>query len=83
MQKVNNQQKKQIQARAQKTKHSPLSKGKGSADPHAADSGSAGSEGVSETATAPIHREGPKVGRNDACPCGSGKKYKKCCLDKQ
>ncbi len=22
-----------------------------------------------------------KVGRNDACPCGSGKKYKKCCLD--
>ena len=21
----------------------------------------------------------PKVGRNDACPCGSGKKYKKCC----
>lgn len=22
----------------------------------------------------------PKVGRNDACPCGSGKKYKKCCM---
>ncbi|MCA9791670.1 MAG: SEC-C domain-containing protein, partial [Candidatus Eremiobacteraeota bacterium] len=22
---------------------------------------------------------GPKVGRNDPCPCGSGKKYKKCC----
>jgi hypothetical protein len=21
----------------------------------------------------------PKAGRNDACPCGSGKKYKKCC----
>ena len=21
----------------------------------------------------------PKVGRNDSCPCGSGKKYKKCC----
>ena len=27
-----------------------------------------------------IKREGPKVGRNDPCPCGSGKKYKKCCL---
>jgi preprotein translocase subunit SecA len=27
----------------------------------------------------PIHREAPKVGRNDPCPCGSGKKYKKCC----
>jgi len=23
-----------------------------------------------------------KIGRNDPCPCGSGKKYKKCCLDK-
>ena len=27
----------------------------------------------------PMHREEPKVGRNDLCPCGSGKKYKKCC----
>ena len=26
-----------------------------------------------------IVRQGPKVGRNDPCPCGSGKKYKKCC----
>jgi preprotein translocase subunit SecA len=24
-------------------------------------------------------RESPKVGRNDPCPCGSGKKYKNCC----
>lgn len=29
--------------------------------------------------SAPIRSEGPKVGRNDPCPCGSGKKYKKCC----
>jgi hypothetical protein len=27
----------------------------------------------------PIRRTEPKVGRNDPCPCGSGKKYKKCC----
>ena len=27
----------------------------------------------------PTVREGPKIGRNDPCPCGSGKKYKKCC----
>jgi SEC-C motif-containing protein len=27
----------------------------------------------------PARRTGPKVGRNDPCPCGSGKKYKKCC----
>ena len=26
--------------------------------------------------------KGEKVGRNDPCPCGSGKKYKHCCLDK-
>lgn len=28
---------------------------------------------------APIKREAPKVGRNDLCPCGSGKKFKQCC----
>jgi len=27
----------------------------------------------------PTVREEPKIGRNDLCPCGSGKKYKKCC----
>jgi preprotein translocase subunit SecA len=26
----------------------------------------------------PIRRTGPRVGRNDPCPCGSGKKYKNC-----
>jgi predicted aspartyl protease len=31
----------------------------------------------------PVHSPPtPKVGRNDPCPCGSGKKYKKCCLNK-
>ncbi|MBE6357996.1 MAG: preprotein translocase subunit SecA [Lentisphaerae bacterium] len=30
-----------------------------------------------------FHRETPKVGRNDLCPCGSGKKYKKCCGKEQ
>jgi SEC-C motif-containing protein len=32
--------------------------------------------------TDPIRREAPKVGRNDPCTCGSGKKYKKCCAGK-
>jgi SEC-C motif-containing protein len=27
----------------------------------------------------PVVREGPRIGRNDPCPCGSGKKHKKCC----
>ena len=35
--------------------------------------------GVSRGSAAPV-RTGPKVGRNDPCPCGSGKKYKKCCM---
>ncbi len=30
--------------------------------------------------TAPVRLKQKKIGRNDPCPCGSGKKYKKCCL---
>jgi preprotein translocase subunit SecA len=30
-------------------------------------------------APTPVRRDAGTVGRNDACPCGSGKKYKKCC----
>ncbi|HAV61271.1 MAG TPA: preprotein translocase subunit SecA, partial [Verrucomicrobiales bacterium] len=35
-------------------------------------------EAVSKARATPA-RSGPKVGRNDPCPCGSGKKYKHCC----
>lgn len=31
-------------------------------------------------ALTPLVRDTEKTGRNDPCPCGSGKKYKKCCL---
>ncbi len=31
------------------------------------------------TGPAPVKSTGPKVGRNDPCPCGSGKKFKHCC----
>jgi preprotein translocase subunit SecA len=46
-----------------------------------ASSGSESGSGGGGTATAvkPIVRQAAKVGRNDPCPCGSGKKYKKCC----
>ncbi len=37
------------------------------------------SRGEDTPAKQTIKREGDKVGRNDPCPCGSGKKYKKCC----
>ena len=39
----------------------------------------AGSEAAEAAAAQPVKREAPKVGRNAPCPCGSGKKYKKCC----
>ncbi len=35
--------------------------------------------GASTEKAQPIVNDGPKVGRNDPCPCGSGKKYKNCC----
>ncbi|MFU8856405.1 MAG: preprotein translocase subunit SecA [Deferrisomatales bacterium] len=37
------------------------------------------SHGSRKEAPEPMKRKGPLVGRNDPCPCGSGKKYKKCC----
>jgi hypothetical protein len=51
------------------------------AGPHfAQDSGG----GTSNTGSiVPFKRQSPKIGRNEPCPCGSGKKYKKCCLNKQ
>jgi len=36
-------------------------------------------EGSEEEKAQTFRREVPKVGRNDPCPCGSGKKYKQCC----
>jgi len=41
------------------------------------------SGGAAQRASAPRSADGSKVGRNDPCPCGSGKKYKKCCYLKQ
>lgn len=40
------------------------------------------STGQSGKKIEPIRNKGPKVGRNDPCPCGSGKKYKNCCMKK-
>ena len=49
------------------------------ADPDKEVAGSTGDRGASiEITPAPV-RSGPKVGRNDPCTCGSGKKYKNCC----
>jgi preprotein translocase subunit SecA len=74
-----------LRARPQRTEHQATSAYGGTIT----ESNSAGavpgkpSDVVSEATEAlskarPV-RSGPKVGRNDPCPCGSGKKYKQCC----
>lgn len=45
--------------------------------------GEARQTGAAQQARGANLRAGPKVGRNDPCPCGSGKKYKKCCMAKE
>ena len=44
-----------------------------------------GTAAASETAVKkePVRNKDKKVGPNDPCPCGSGKKYKKCCMQKE
>ncbi|UGB46123.1 preprotein translocase subunit SecA [Frateuria edaphi] len=37
-----------------------------------------GNDAPPSAAAGTVHHEGPKIGRNDPCPCGSGKKYKHC-----
>jgi preprotein translocase subunit SecA len=75
----------------QQTKTTHVDYGRGSEEPSpvaaagAADDGADGNAGdgamhPDELAKAhTFRRDQPKVGRNDLCPCGSGKKYKKCC----
>jgi preprotein translocase subunit SecA len=38
-----------------------------------------GGDAAAQARATPAKREGGKVGRNDPCSCGSGKKYKRCC----
>jgi preprotein translocase subunit SecA len=53
--------------------------GGGSAGAPAAKASDVVSEATEALSKAKPVRTGPKVGRNDPCPCGSGKKYKQCC----
>jgi preprotein translocase subunit SecA len=49
----------------------------GEAEAQAGGQGAAGERGAQQAQT-PFVRDVPKVGRNEPCPCGSGKKYKVC-----
>jgi len=55
----------------------PLGRPAGPAAPRERGLVAGGSEGADAARKAPV-RSGPKVGRNDPCPCGSGKKFKQC-----
>ena len=48
----------------------------------AKETSAAGASDGSAVKKAPIRNASKKVGPNDPCPCGSGKKYKKCCMQK-
>ncbi len=85
MKQTDNRQKQQIQLRAERTyqqknissEQSGHRSGAPEREQHSSDSGE--STAVSKPQ---IYHAPPQVGRNEPCPCGSGKKFKKCCIDK-
>jgi preprotein translocase subunit SecA len=63
-----------VQQRAMQARH-------GSDDSGSADEGTQPARAVRpqpRVTVQPVRRDGPKIGRNDPCPCGSGQKFKKC-----
>lgn len=48
-------------------------------DSHVHEEGKGHEDHAAQAPKTPVVREAPKVGRNDPCSCGSGKKFKKCC----
>ena len=63
----------------QQTKHDPTSAFGQTPKPDQSKPSDVVSEAASQIDKAKPKRIGPKVGRNDPCPCASGKKYKQCC----
>ena len=71
VQALEEQQQRQAQARQLQFQHAEAG-GLAAGEPEG------GAEPAPAMAQATVHRDAPKVGRNDPCPCGSGKKYKHC-----
>ena len=89
MKQIDNRQKELIQSRAQRalksSKNPFVMKGKEKEHIHLPSDKPAGEKAEEKKEVSPestVHHSGPKIGRNDPCPCGSGKKYKKCCLNR-
>jgi preprotein translocase subunit SecA len=60
------------------TSHDQVGQFGGSTATAASGSGASATANASKPEGATVVRAGEKVGRNDPCPCGSGKKYKHC-----
>jgi preprotein translocase subunit SecA len=68
------QQQRQAQARQLQFQHAEA----GGLAAGEAEPGNAEPAAMAAPQQRPVHRDAPKIGRNDPCPCGSGKKYKHC-----
>jgi preprotein translocase subunit SecA len=62
----------------QKRPRKMIESGGGSATASGTGTAAGGAQAAAEEEPRPVRRGEPKVGRNDPCPCGSGKKFKKC-----
>jgi len=72
------QERAQMEARLRQAQFQHADSGGYSADEEAAQPDYQHDRQARGSGAQPIRRSGPKVGRNDPCPCGSGKKYKQC-----
>ncbi|HET9817673.1 MAG TPA: preprotein translocase subunit SecA [Rhodanobacteraceae bacterium] len=72
------EQRRAAEARAMEFQHAQTTGFDSSPQPGGDGEHAGAAAGAVATATAPVVRSGPKIGRNDPCPCGSGKKYKHC-----
>ena len=83
MKQIDNRQKEVQQLKAQKRHLLPF-RDKSHLQEGSSSAKSLGKKSVESKEVTPllVSDSKPKVGRNDPCPCGSGKKYKKCCLGK-
>src|SRR5690348_3946014 len=72
------EQRRMAEARAMEFQHAQSTGYDAPPQPGEAGQPQPAAEGAVATATTPMVRSGPKIGRNDPCPCGSGKKYKHC-----
>jgi preprotein translocase subunit SecA len=71
-----------VQVAPQQTEQTSVQEGRGEMVVPGQDQGQQANQPQSNPDVEPVQSNQPSPGRNDPCPCGSGKKYKKCCYPK-